>query len=996
MMMGLRLITLRCSYLLFVCIFLGSAIIPNCAKSVVNKSSLFDRVEWARTQIKVLFSLFDNTEQPRLRSSAVKSAPTIDDSVERNTKIISRIDKRYLQAQQNPGQPDGNQQFEKSQEQQPDQQNQQGRDQQGVDQENQPDKDRQEMDPNKPYVYYAPVDSGGRHYYGGTPPEQHYYMNPCDTNDPHVYDKPECAYLRPTSYPSFFPTYFPSPYPTHFPSPYPTHHPSPYPTAYPSHHPSPYPTHYPTHFPSSYPSKLPTSHPSVVPTSFPTHLPSSTPTAHPSSQPTHYPTHIPSAHPSSTPTSHPKFHPTSFPSFHPTPHPTSMPTHHPTAHPTAHPTPKPTSTPSSVPTGTPTFVVSTRFSESQVNVLMASDGYRDAHFGHAVVVQNHRAAIGAYAEGNQGSTYVFKLSNPPDGNVLRWEQVGIVSSKDISDDYFGYAVALNNETLFVGAYRSDMSATSCGAVYVFHPDVTGTSYEQEAILTSFDPSNNEYFGYALSSHGMFTAVGAYGNNDRASNAGVVYVFSKQSNNAGFVNSARLYATDASAHDLFGSAVSLHQNVIIVGAHGDESKGTASGSAYIYTYDFGSRAWAQDAKLVGTNVGPHDYFGYSVSVHEDIALVGAYQGDGKAEASGVVFVFQRANRKSGNSQLTGWYEISKLAPGSAHTSSYFGYAVSVFNAVAIIGSPGDDSLNPSAGSAYAYEMGYGNKWEVTYKMYGKGNEYDSFGCAVSLYGSVALVGALLGDGPVTDSGTAYIFTPTDEYSSEYSKKTKGNYKDSTRTHIPSLIWSVVQREIHKSNPVELVSGIGLLAVFLVLILGFFILLGGNTNYRPGVPSQLQLALVRAALSRAVQQVPTSSHSLSSSKGGSKSKSKTKFRTKKGMEELRQDSDHGDELHSTAIDVSTSFPNNESKGSSTSSMRRSLSGTRLSSRWAPQHDTSGTEGELSVPPMMTPVATLDMSLESNKNKEYSKLAKTKSPPTIPLKKKTAPKVVELAQL
>lgn len=67
-------------------------------------------------------------------------------------------------------------------------------------------------------------------------------------------------------------------------------------------------------------------------------------------------------------------------------------------------------------------------------------------------------------------------------------------------------------------------------------------------------------------------------------------------------------------------------------------------------------------------------------------------------------------------------------------------------LAIIGCPGDSTFAQSAGSAYVYANEY-NVWEMTYKMYGKGQEYDAFGCAVDIYDNILLSGALLGDGVV---------------------------------------------------------------------------------------------------------------------------------------------------------------------------------------------------------------------------------------------------------
>eukprot|EP01041_Mallomonas_annulata_P012033 gene12033-25220_t len=577
----------------------------------------------------------------------------------------------------------------------------------------------------------------------------------------------------------------------------------------------------------------------------------------------------------------------------------------------------PTLAPSAVPTGNPTFTASVDFSAAQVSILMASDGYRDAHFGHAVSLTEHTAAVGAYAEGNGGSTYVFQLDNVKGGSGLRWNQVGIVTSADDNDDYFGYSVALNNETLYVGAYKSDLSAGSSGAVYVFNDDGTGSHYKQTGLLSSFTPAANEFFGYALASDGPFTLVGAYGNNDRGNDAGIVYVFQSQPTMNTYVNIARLYAADATEHDAFGSAVSMHGNLAVIGAHGDETRGTASGSAYVYVYDSGSRVWAQDAKLTGSSVNAHDYFGYSVSIHGSFVLVGAYHGDGAVESSGVVYVFMQAAFKSGNTQLSGWYEITKLAPQDGTSSSYFGYSLSLSKNIAIVGAPGDDTLANAAGASYIYESG-NHHWQMTYKMYGKGSQYDSFGCAVAMCGRIAVSGSLLGDGLTTDSGSAFVFTPKDEYT---SRKTQTKESMESQLHVRFM---KVEKEIEQASPFEMVAAVGFLAVVLMLFCGLICRVrSGNKHAESLSVADIPLRQFLAAQqSMAIAKSVTPKNS-----GGSKSKSSKgsgSSSKKKGgpnFHSLPSDSGHSMDSSSSVL---MSGSSNSSAMSSSNSTRKDFGG------------------------------------------------------------------------
>lgn len=431
-----------------------------------------------------------------------------------------------------------------------------------------------------------------------------------------------------------------------------------------------------------------------------------------------------------------------------------------------------------VPTGSPTFRYTIDFNKAQVNELKASDGDQYDHFGYAVALRTDMAAVGAYGHGGTGAVYVYALNHPVGSQQpLSWDQRHKLLPSDSSDNsYYGYAVAMNNNrTIFVGAYRAnEQTIVGAGAVYVYDEN-NRRKYVQSTKINAFVPVAHEYFGCAIACDKNWLMVGAYGNSDngRGTNAGAVYMYYNQKG-LGYSNAAKLYASDASAYDLFGSAVSISGSIAVVGAHGDDkASGTASGAAYVYRYNDKTSSWTQEAKLVGSDVNNFDYFGFSVCVYNGLIIVGAYLGDGYASNSGAVYSFEygahmqvmQGGRDPHAAQMNvvGWYQTGKFAPVDGKASTYFGYSVSLYDRTAIVGAYGDSLVASGAGSAYVYGQGYKGRWEIEHKMYSSASEYDAFGCAVSIYKDVVIVGADMGDGVVTDSGSAYIFTPTSEYS-----------------------------------------------------------------------------------------------------------------------------------------------------------------------------------------------------------------------------------------
>ena len=73
---------------------------------------------------------------------------------------------------------------------------------------------------------------------------------------------------------------------------------------------------------------------------------------------------------------------------------------------------------------------------------------------------------------------------------------------------------------------------------------------------------------------------------------------------------------------FSVAVSADGSTVVVGAYGDDDKGTDSGSVYIFTKQ-ANGSYLQAHKLVATDGAARAYFGYSVAASNTSVAVGAY-------------------------------------------------------------------------------------------------------------------------------------------------------------------------------------------------------------------------------------------------------------------------------------------------------------------------------------------------------------------------------------
>ena len=210
---------------------------------------------------------------------------------------------------------------------------------------------------------------------------------------------------------------------------------------------------------------------------------------------------------------------------------------------------------------------------------------------------------------------------------------------------------------------------------------------------------------------------------------------------------KLIASDGLAGDRFGFSVSINGDYAIVGAPGPDENNDTSGSAYIFKRE-GSN-WIQQDKLAAFPNAYGDYFGCAVSIYDDYAIIGAYGND---IYLGSAYMFKREG--------TNWIQQDELV-GQVNRIG-FGNSVSIGGDYAIIGDPkylkrGTKRYsNNQYGAAYIYKLEGSHLTEQAIVL-GSGSElYDRFGCAVSIDGDYAVVGAKIGYGRRDETGAAYTF------------------------------------------------------------------------------------------------------------------------------------------------------------------------------------------------------------------------------------------------
>ncbi len=320
--------------------------------------------------------------------------------------------------------------------------------------------------------------------------------------------------------------------------------------------------------------------------------------------------------------------------------------------------------------------------------------------GSSVAISGNSAVVGG-----DGDAYVFVR------NGSTWTLQATLTPGDNSFGAFGSSVAIDGDTILVGAWLADGARYVTGAVYVFAR--VGTSWISQGKIWANDGEVGDEFGYTVALSGNTALVGAP---DANSNKGAAYVFVRTG--SAWSQQAKLIASDAATDDrlTWPAGLALTGDTAVLGAYYERT------AAYVFVRNGSS--WSQQAKLVPSDASIA--FGRNVATHGNLAvfntghvfervggtwfqrenfsdskssvafngtriLAGDKYADGKVSGSGAAYTYRLVNGY--------WTEEAKLIASDGAYIDIFGDAVGLAGDYAIVGAPYDDDL----GSAYAFQL-----------------------------------------------------------------------------------------------------------------------------------------------------------------------------------------------------------------------------------------------------------------------------------------------------
>jgi hypothetical protein len=443
--------------------------------------------------------------------------------------------------------------------------------------------------------------------------------------------------------------------------------------------------------------------------------------------------------------------------------------------------------------------------------IKASNTNPNDWFGYSVAIDGSTLVVGAPREGSSatgingnqdnnseaksGAAYVFERIN---GNWF--QQAYLKASNTGADDNFGWSVDIYQDTIVVGAKGEDSSGVgvngsqannnleSSGAAYVFKK--VNDLWSQQAYIKASNTGAGDEFGHSVaidkntivigSINEQSAATGTNGNqaDNSLNNSGAAYVFENNHNTWSQV--AYVKASNTGANDLFGYAVAISNEIIVIGAKGEASLSSgingdqfdnsdaSAGAAYVFTISEGN--WSQEAYIKANMPSGADQFASSVAIDGFNMVIGAHAEDTNGGNAGAGYVFNRSNGI--------WSQVALLYGSNTSVSDSFGWSVAISGSIIMVSANEEDSIatgvngdqddnsRNSAGAVYVFVNDKGTWLQTDYLKASNLGFFDEFGRSVSVSSGLMAVGAFRErsnstgiNGPdnnsATDSGAVYV-------------------------------------------------------------------------------------------------------------------------------------------------------------------------------------------------------------------------------------------------
>jgi len=321
--------------------------------------------------------------------------------------------------------------------------------------------------------------------------------------------------------------------------------------------------------------------------------------------------------------------------------------------------------------------------------------------GVSVAINGNRIAYGCPGDnGTKGTAFYFQRNSPGS-----YTGAAVAPGGFTAGDAFGTSIAINGNIILVGAPGEPFnSEKNAGAAWISKINADGST--TSLIVETEDVANNLLgTSVALDSTypNQYTAI--MGKPGLGTGAVLIHEFDSQ----GFpIHTVTVTPPGGHSGDQFGQSVALSghpgANTAVIGAWGDDTKGTDAGAAYVFERVQNTLDWNFQQKLTAGDANASNYFSVSaVAIQDNTIIVGAYAWDGGTppfifndDDRGAAYVFSRSG--------TVWTQQSQILAGDGQRGDNFGIGVGLSGDTAIVGARHATAVSTAAaGAAYVYRL-----------------------------------------------------------------------------------------------------------------------------------------------------------------------------------------------------------------------------------------------------------------------------------------------------
>lgn len=233
---------------------------------------------------------------------------------------------------------------------------------------------------------------------------------------------------------------------------------------------------------------------------------------------------------------------------------------------------------------------------------------QEKRFAWQISSNDKQILVSAYTENttNNEAGIVYVYNNINDGYKIQ-QKIKPIDAQE--QHWFGFQTALGTNTALITALHDNDMGYKCGAVYVYEHN--GVSWKERQKLTPPYACNNAAFGNAIALCNNTAFIGAPRTNTTQATNGAVYYYNYNGKNWGLKQT--IVPTD-NKNSLFGWAIALQDNMLVISAPIDSSTQKNNGGS-VYIFKQNNDKWTMVQKIVSPD-NTFPYFGSALALHNN--------------------------------------------------------------------------------------------------------------------------------------------------------------------------------------------------------------------------------------------------------------------------------------------------------------------------------------------------------------------------------------------